>query len=389
MSTLFNFAFNNRYTITSVAHIPGIPSYFCVPGALPPRPQETYKEEEARIQAVVEELNALTPEERKAIKISHVAEFYSLRYNRLLERLKGRPSKLGLVPINRKLTEEQDRALCQHLTKLDSIGTSPLIPDIAFYANAILQQEHNDPDTPAPVVGENWVRRWLARHPEYSIVRQYAIDSDRKAAQTPDEIQRWMDHYEAICKKYSIAIEDRWNGDETGFRVGIGKHQYVITLNPGQRPTLGSANCRESVTVVECVSAGGFAIPPFVILPGTRHMESWYKKTLLGLDYIIGVSETGYINAILAFQWIQHVEYHTRRYQKVQGGYRLLLVDGHTSHLTKEVVEYCEQHKIILFILPSHSTHLLQPLDVAVFQPYKHYHSKVSFPIILFLMCVI
>ncbi|RPA71161.1 hypothetical protein BJ508DRAFT_336325 [Ascobolus immersus RN42] len=128
MSFMFRFIFNNKYS--NIAHIPGVPSYFCVPGALPPHPKETYKEEEARIQAVVAELRALSAEERAEVKISQVARFYSLNYNQLLERLKGRPSKPGHAPTHSKLTEEQDCALCEHLNELDRIGNSPLIGDI-------------------------------------------------------------------------------------------------------------------------------------------------------------------------------------------------------------------------------------------------------------------
>ena len=35
-----------------------------------------------------------------------------------------------------------------------------------------------------------------------------------------------------------------------------------------------------------------------------------------------------------------------------------------------------EDHKIILFFLPPHSSHRLQPLDVGVFSAYKHWHSE-------------
>ena len=34
------------------------------------------------------------------------------------------------------------------------------------------------------------------------------------------------------------------------------------------------------------------------------------------------------------------------------------------------------EHDIIRFRLPSHSTHLLQPLDISVFQPFKHWHQQ-------------
>ena len=33
-------------------------------------------------------------------------------------------------------------------------------------------------------------------------------------------------------------------------------------------------------------------------------------------------------------------------------------------------------NNIHLFLFPGHLTHVLQPLDVSVFQPYKHWHKK-------------
>jgi hypothetical protein len=49
--------------------------------------------------------------------------------------------------------------------------------------------------------------------------------------------------------------------------------------------------------------------------------------------------------------------------------YRLLIVDGHSSHLTQDFIEYCHQKRIILAVLPPHSTQTLQPLDVVCFKP--------------------
>lgn len=43
---------------------------------------------------------------------------------------------------------------------------------------------------------------------------------------------------------------------------------------------------------------------------------------------------------------------------------RLLIVDGHYSDVTIEFMEYCEEHQVVPFCLPLHSTHLIQPLDV-------------------------
>src|SRR5580704_14902780 len=43
---------------------------------------------------------------------------------------------------------------------------------------------------------------------------------------------------------------------------------------------------------------------------------------------------------------------------------QLLILDGHTSHVSLSFIEYCEQQYIIPLCLPPQSTHTLQPLDV-------------------------
>ena len=45
-----------------------------------------------------------------------------------------------------------------------------------------------------------------------------------------------------------------------------------------------------------------------------------------------------------------------------------VLIDGHKSHVNSDVVDLRIQNKIILFYLPSYTTHTIQSLDVAVFK---------------------
>ena len=52
-----------------------------------------------------------------------------------------------------------------------------------------------------------------------------------------------------------------------------------------------------------------------------------------------------------------------------KGEYRLLLLNGHASHVSTKTIENCVSRKIILLCLPPHTTHLLQPLDVGAFSP--------------------
>jgi hypothetical protein len=49
----------------------------------------------------------------------------------------------------------------------------------------------------------------------------------------------------------------------------------------------------------------------------------------------------------------------------------MLIINGHKSHCSLEFQDYCKENKIITLCMPSHSLHLLQPLDVACFAPLK------------------
>jgi hypothetical protein len=55
---------------------------------------------------------------------------------------------------------------------------------------------------------------------------------------------------------------------------------------------------------------------------------------------------------------------------------RVLLMDGQRSHTTLEFVIRANKANIQRYLYPSHLTHVMQPLDVGVFQPYKHWHKK-------------
>lgn len=65
-------------------------------------------------------------------------------------------------------------------------------------------------------------------------------------------------------------------------------------------------------------------------------------------------------------EWLKRVfEPLTRT--KANSQYRLLICDGYDSHISRSFIAYCLQSRIALLILPPHTSHLLQLLDVAIF----------------------
>ena len=75
-----------------------------------------------------------------------------------------------------------------------------------------------------------------------------------------------------------------------------------------------------------------------------------------------------------------HFEPHTRRTAIVNGEgvvrTRLLIVDGHSSHINYHMLSWALDMNIHVICLPSKSTHILQPLDVGCFgllqRTYEH-----------------
>jgi hypothetical protein len=51
--------------------------------------------------------------------------------------------------------------------------------------------------------------------------------------------------------------------------------------------------------------------------------------------------------------------------------HHLLILDGHGSHVNLEAIEQAQQFGLDMIALPSHTSHVLQPLDVNCFKPFK------------------
>lgn len=54
--------------------------------------------------------------------------------------------------------------------------------------------------------------------------------------------------------------------------------------------------------------------------------------------------------------------------------WKLMIIDNHGSHITPEFSLLVNENHIRPYPLIPHLTHCMQPLDVGVFQPYKHWH---------------
>ena len=54
----------------------------------------------------------------------------------------------------------------------------------------------------------------------------------------------------------------------------------------------------------------------------------------------------------------------------------ILVLDGYGCHVQYKVLQYLKENGVYVIGLPAHTSHILQPLDVTVFGPFKSYIQK-------------
>jgi hypothetical protein len=227
----------------------------------------------------------------------------------------------------------------------------------------------------AKPTGIQWGYRFIQRCPELKTRLSRAYDKQRALCEDPELLNAWFRLVETMRAKYAIQDADFYNFDETGFMMGVICSGMVVTgaNREGRRKHLQAGN-REWATAIECISSDGFVVPPYLVLQGKHHLASWYTETGIPAPWRIKTSPNGWTDNETGLDWIQHFHKHTNARRK--GVYRMIVLDGHESHLSAEFQKFCKDHAIITLCLPPHSSHLTQPLDVGCFSVLKRMYGK-------------
>jgi hypothetical protein len=235
-------------------------------------------------------------------------------------------------------------------------------------ANLLLKEA--DPTRYTPV-GVNWVGNFVGRHKDLRTCLARKISYKRAECENPRVVKAYFDQLQKVRIQYGIMDDDIYNFDETGFAMGILATARVISRREETgKPRLVQPDNQEWVTTIECINSSGWALPTTIIFKGRLHLEGWYQGSNLPPDWRIEVSPNGWTTDEIGLRWLQKVFIPSSQVRKV-GRYRLLILDGHGSHLTPEFDRICTQADIIPFCMPPGSSHLLQPLDIGCFGPLK------------------
>jgi hypothetical protein len=307
------------------------------------------------------------------LSLRAAARAFNIPHTTLTRRNHGTTCRANSTSPNLKLTQTEETALIEWILSLDTRGIPPTQIIVQQMAELLLKERVQNASIRQTTLGQCWVYCFINRHPEIKSRYSRKYDYQRAKCEDPEVIQAWFRLVQNTVAKYGILAKDIYNFDETGFQIGLISTAKVITATEKDRTVSIQPGNREWVTVIESINSTGWVLPLMIILKGVMHQKSWYEA--IPNNWHIRVSENGWTTDELGLTWLKEV-FNKHTQDRTVRTYRLLILDGHGSHVTGTFDQYAKQNSIIVLCMLPHSSHILQPLDVSCFAVLKRRYGR-------------
>jgi len=266
------------------------------------------------------------------------------------------------------LTNEEEDELVQFLLDCASVGYPRGRQEVIGMVQRLCNERGMD-----RIVTHGWWESFCRRHAEITLRVTAPLSQARAKATDVSVINKYFDTYQATLDEYELNEKpcQLFNIDETGLPLSPRPLKMICQIGSKTPSCIESGN-KSQVTVVGCVSAAGYSIPPMIVY---SRKSSFLSREMIqgeipGTAY--GFSSNGWMDQELFGHWLNHFLKYAPPARPV-----LLLMDGHSSHYCPSAIHQAAEHKVVLLTLPPNTTHLLQPLDKGIFGPLKIEWRKV------------
>ncbi|XP_030749369.1 uncharacterized protein LOC115877363 [Sitophilus oryzae] len=265
---------------------------------------------------------------------------------------------------------EEERELAKYLKQCSNLNyglTYHQIEQLAYeYAKGIPGDLVPDKWEERRCAGTEWRKGFMRRNADLSLRKPESTSLMRGTGFNKPRVMEFFDNYEKVIKKYCFKPEQIYNLVETGLSTVLKPVKVVSTKEKKQVGQVSSAERGETVTFVGIINAIGGSIPPVFIFPRLRNIDEYLTDGPIA-SIALG-NKSGWMTSELFIEVLRHIVQKTKCSMENK---ILLLIDNHESHVSVEAIIFCRDNGIILLSFPPHTTHKLQPLDVAVYGPFK------------------
>lgn len=294
--------------------------------------------------------------------------------------------KSGKTPMARRmgpetiLSEEEENLIVKWIFYVGDRGF-PVSKDYLLDSVQVLVKKSKRPNpfsNNRP--GRKWYEAFLRRHPEISVRVSQNLTNSRSQV-TEEKIRMWFSEVKTYLESnsyISITKDPRriYNCDESAFFLSPKDNKVLV--RKGEKAVYNFVNNdeKECITTLIMCNAEGDLPPPMVVFSYKRIPHKIVEK--VPRTWGIGHTDSGWMTGESFFEYITNIFYKWLRENDIEFPV-ILFVDGHSSHMTMALSEFCSHHGIILVCLYPNSTHILQPLDVAFFHPLKNQWKKTVY----------
>jgi hypothetical protein len=270
------------------------------------------------------------------------------------------------------LSQEEEAHLTDHLKLMASCGygysRAEVVDMASEYAIFLGKRDKEHPFT------LKWFRLFMKRWPELKVLKPRGLEIQRAKATNKESVSVYYTELGNIMDKYDLKHKPEriYNVDEKGLSTSHKPPSVVASCE--SQPQAVTSGSRTLITVIGCGNAMGNSVPPFFVFPGLRMKSELLDGGGHGVDGT--VTESGWSNSAV---FKRYLEQHLLKYlpERCLDNPVLILYDGHKSHINLGLIDWAKSQNIILFVLPAHTSHVLQPLDVGCFGPFERIYSSV------------
>jgi len=210
--------------------------------------------------------------------------------------------------------------------------------------------------------GTEWADKFLSRHKNKLSFRMSSNIKRVRAAITEDQIRQYIGNL--LDSLDGVNPNNVMNYDETNF-----------TDDPGSKKAFFRRGCKyptnvqdftKSSTSVMFAATREKLLPTYVVFKATNMYDTWTEGGPDGALY--NRSKSGWFDAHCFRDWFYRV---VVPWARSIDGKCAMIGDNLSTHLDPEIIAKAQALNIQFVCLPPNSTHLTQPLDVAVFGPKK------------------
>lgn len=277
--------------------------------------------------------------------------------------------------VRKIFTEEEEAELVKYLIQCSKLHHG--LPPSAAKKLAYDMAKANDKTIPESwnrdqCAGKEWFTAFLKRNPTVSLRTAESTSIARSIAFNKPTVYKFYDELTSLYEKHpSLGPNKIYNVDETALTTVQGSSKVIAEKGQRQVGQVTSSERGTLVTMCGAINALGNCVPPLLIFPRVHFKDFMLKNAPPGA--IGAATPTGWISSEVFLLWMRHFIAFSK---PTRNDPVLLIMDNHEAHLSYDVIKLAKDTGVILFTLPPHTSHKLQPLDKCVYGPLKRFYNE-------------